>query len=56
MRDGTAVASQAARRQPLPARLPPEHQLTLLTDLVEHWGALGADRAMFDLLKKVTAL
>ena len=36
--------------------LPPEQQLTVLTDLVEQWGALGADRAMFDLLKKVTAL
>jgi hypothetical protein len=36
--------------------LTPENQLTLLTDLVEQWGALGADRAMFELLKKVTAL
>ena len=36
--------------------LPPENQLTLLTDLVEQWGALGADRAMLELLKKVTAL
>lgn len=35
--------------------LPPENQLTLLTDLVEQWGALGADRAMLELLKKVTA-
>jgi hypothetical protein len=34
--------------------LPPESQLTLLTDLVEPWGALGADRAMLDLLKTVT--
>ena len=32
--------------------LSPEHQLTLLTDLVEQWGALGADRAMFDLLQE----
>ena len=32
-----------------------EHQLTVLTEMVEQWGALGADRAMFDLLKKVTA-
>jgi hypothetical protein len=30
-----------------------EHQLTLLTDMVEKWGSLGADRAMFDLLRKV---
>jgi MoxR-like ATPase len=33
--------------------LTPEHQLAVLTDLVEQWGALGAERAMFDLLKKV---
>jgi hypothetical protein len=36
--------------------LPSEHQLILLTDLVERWGALGADPAMFDLLKKVAKL
>jgi MoxR-like ATPase len=35
--------------------LPPESQLTLITDLVEKWGALGADRAMLALLRKVTA-
>ena len=34
--------------------LPPESQLTLLTDLVEQWGTLGADKAMLDLLKTVT--
>ena len=33
-----------------------EHQLTLLTDLVDRWGALGADDAMLDLLKQVTKL
>jgi hypothetical protein len=33
-----------------------EQQLTLLVDQVERWGALGADEAMFDLLKKVTKL
>jgi MoxR-like ATPase len=33
-----------------------EHQLVLVTDLVERWGALGADEAMFALLKKVTKL
>jgi hypothetical protein len=32
-----------------------EHQLTLLTGMVEKWGALGADRAMYDLLQDVTA-
>lgn len=36
--------------------LPRENQLALVTDLVERWGALGADQAMFDLLKKVTKL
>ena len=36
--------------------LPPEHQLTLLTDLVDRWGELGADEAMLDLLKQVTHL
>ena len=35
--------------------LPPEHQLTLLTDLVEQWGALGADRRCSTCCKKVTA-
>jgi MoxR-like ATPase len=34
--------------------LPAESQLTLLTDLVEQWGALGADKAMLDLLRTVT--
>jgi hypothetical protein len=38
------------------AGLPSEHQLTLVADLVERWGELGADEAMFDLLKKVTQL
>jgi len=36
--------------------LQPEQQLTVVSDLVEQWGALGADRAMFDLLKQVAAL
>jgi hypothetical protein len=36
--------------------LSPESQLTLIADLVEPWGALGADAAMFDLLKKVAQL
>jgi MoxR-like ATPase len=34
--------------------LPTESQLMLLTDLVEPWGALGADKAMLDLLRTVT--
>jgi hypothetical protein len=36
--------------------LPDEHQMVLLTDLVERWGALGADDAMYDLLTRVTKL
>jgi hypothetical protein len=36
--------------------LPHEHQLTLLTDLVDRWGALGGDAAMLDLLKQVARL
>jgi hypothetical protein len=32
-----------------------EHQLIVLTDMVEKWGALGADRAMYDLLRKIAA-
>ncbi|CAN1561174.1 COG0714 MoxR-like ATPases [Rhabdaerophilaceae bacterium] len=31
-----------------------EHQLILLTDMVEKWGALGAEKAMLALLRKVT--
>jgi MoxR-like ATPase len=33
-----------------------EQQLTLITDQVEKWGALGADKAMFDLLKRVAQI
>lgn len=32
-----------------------EHQLILLTDMVEKWGALGAEKAMYELLRKVAA-
>ena len=35
--------------------LPPEHQLTLISDLVGHWSELGADPAMLALLKQVTS-
>jgi hypothetical protein len=35
------------------ASLPQEHQLNLVADLVERWGALGAGRSMLALLKKV---
>jgi hypothetical protein len=36
--------------------LPTEHQLTLVGDLVGQWSAMGADPAMFELLKKVTKI
>ncbi|HRK23813.1 MAG TPA: hypothetical protein PLQ11_02555 [Beijerinckiaceae bacterium] len=32
-----------------------EHQLIVLTDMVEKWGALGAEKAMLALLRKVAA-
>ena len=32
-----------------------EHQLIMLTDMVEKWGALGAERAMYDLMRKVAS-
>jgi len=38
------------------AGLPPEHQLTLIADLVGHWSELGADPAMLALLKQVAHL
>lgn len=36
--------------------LPSENQLTLLTELVEQWGAMGADKSMLKLLKEVSAI
>jgi hypothetical protein len=36
--------------------LAPEHQLTLVADLVEQWSDLGADPAMLALLRQVTSL
>ena len=55
MRDGKASRFKPRVINRFLRSLSSEHQLTVLTDLVEQWGALGADRAMFDLLKKVTA-
>ena len=37
-------------------KLPQEHRFALLVDLVEIWGALGADEALFASLKEVTGL
>ncbi len=56
VKDGTLQGVAPAAVNRLLRSLPHEHQLTLLTDLVDRWGALGADEAMFDLLKDVTHL
>ena len=50
----TGVSPKAVNR--FLRSLPHEHQLNLLTDLVERWGTLGADAAMLTLLKKVSGL
>lgn len=55
VRDGRADHLKPAAINRFLKSLSSEHQLTLITDMVEKWGALGADRAMFDLLRKVTA-
>lgn len=53
VRDGTlgAVTKRAVNR--FLRALPREHQLTVLTDLVERWGALGADATMLAILRSV---
>ena len=56
MRDGKLADLKPRTVNRFLRSLPPENQLTLLTSLVEQWGALGADRAMFEILKKVTSL
>jgi hypothetical protein len=55
VRDGRADHLKPAAINRFLKSLSSEHQLTLITDMVEKWGTLGADRAMFDLLRKVTA-
>lgn len=37
-------------------RLPQDHRFALLVDLVQEWGALGADEALFASLREVTGL
>jgi hypothetical protein len=56
VRDGTLHRIEPDAVNRFLRSLPHEHQLTLLTDLVDRWGALGADEAMLDLLKQVTHL
>ena len=56
VRDGTLLDVKPRNIDSFLRGLPPENQLTLLTDLVERWGELGADKAMFDLLKSVAQI
>lgn len=53
VRDGRLHGVDRATVNRFLRALPDEHQLTLLSDLVDRWGALGADDAMFDVLRKV---
>ena len=55
VRDGRAEGMKPAVINRFLRSLSQEHQLLILNDMVEVWGALGADRAMYDLLRKVAA-
>ncbi len=55
VRDGKADAMPPRLINRFLRALPQENQLILLTGMVEKWGAIGAERAMHDLLRKVTA-
>lgn len=55
VRDGRADSFNPRTINRFLRSLSTEHQLILLTDMVEKWGSLGADRAMYDLLRKVAA-
>ncbi len=55
VRDGKASGIQPRLINRFLRSLKPEHQLILLTDMIETWAALGAEPAMFDLLRKVAA-
>jgi hypothetical protein len=56
VRDGKLEGLKARTVNRFLKSLPYEHQLTLLGDLVDRWGALGADAAMLGLLKQVARL
>ncbi len=53
VRDGKAAGLKPRTINRFLASLSSEHQLMLLTDMVETWGALGAEKAMLSLLRKV---
>lgn len=55
VRDGRADGIRPAAIDRFLRSLSPEHQLLLVADMVEKWGALGADKAMYALLRKVTS-
>jgi hypothetical protein len=56
VRDGTLTGVTPDTINAFLRSLPPEHQLTLIADLVTQWSELGADPAMLALLKQVTSL
>jgi AAA domain (dynein-related subfamily) len=55
VRDGRAVGMKPTVISRFLSSLSPEHQLILVADMVETWGAIGADKAMLKLLRQVTA-
>lgn len=55
VRDGRADSFGSRIINKFLRSLSTEHQLLVISDMVEKWGSLGADKAMFQLLKKVTA-
>jgi hypothetical protein len=55
VRDGKADGLPARVINRFLRSLPQENQLILLTDMVEKWGEIGAERAMFDLMRKATS-
>jgi hypothetical protein len=54
VRDGRAHGFPSRVINAFLRSLSQEHQLLIISDMVETWGALGADKAMFDLLMTVT--
>lgn len=55
VRDGKADSFKPRVINRFLRSLSTEHQLIVLTDMVEKWGALGAERAMLDLLRRIAA-
>lgn len=55
VRDGRADAMPAKTINRFLRSLSTEHQLIVVSEMVEKWGSLGADKAMFDLLNTVAS-